>query len=824
MLRNYLITAWRNFKRQRLFSLINLLGLALGMAACLLILRYVSYEWSFDRFVPQYEDVYRIQMDQYKHGEVEFRSAATFQGVGPDVQRTYPEINAMTRVFQAEGNLNRIASAGEQTTPSREHAYYVDSGFFQVFGLSLIQGNRQTALSAPNAVVLSTRLAQRLFGDTDPIGQRVAFRHWLAETWQVTGIYEDWPSHSHFQPDLLVSYMTTHQWEDDTESSWGWDAFPTYVRLQSGVDPTRLENQFPELVKERMPFLEQNNLETVLKLQPLADIHLHSQLIKEFAVNGNAFHIVVLLIIALGILIIAWINYVNLTLAQAGERIREIGVRKTLGAPRRQILLQLLLESVLFNLLGILVAITICQLALPFLSEISPGFSVGLGKKETVWIWLGLGGLLLLGTLVSGVYTASLLSSFSPTLLMKGKLTQQGKGTSFRKILVIGQFAASLMLLVGTMSIYQQLTFMRNIGSGVDMNPLLAVEGPKVDLDFERYMNSIEVFKAQLKEYAGIQGASLTRNIPGTEIRGNRFIRPMDSGPEEARFYHVMGVDYDFMDALGLNFVAGDVFDPRVSLDTSLVRLNAGAPDFGNSDYRIMVNEKAAQQLGFSGSEEALGKQIQVFGGVKEIVGVVENYHHKSLHHPYEPIIFYPQTNYGQYFLIRFEPQTLTASLAFIEKTWAELYPGQPFRYHFMDEFYGAQYEADQRLAKVVSIFAFLAVLIACMGLYGLSAYHTQKRTKEIGIRKVLGAGVLQIVNLLSQDFLKLVGAAGVIAIPLAYIGVNKWLQGFAFRTELQWEWFGLPLLGLLVIAVGVVSIRTLKSALANPVEALRYE
>ncbi|MEM6843868.1 MAG: ABC transporter permease [Bacteroidota bacterium] len=840
MLRNYLKIAYRNLLKNKIFSLINILGLAIGMAACLLILQYVRFELSYDRFHEKSDRTYRAALYQYKEGTLDTKSALTFPTIGRELRENFPEtVESFVRMHHQSGIFSRL-DTDQLEYFDEEQVYYVDASFFRVFSFPLLMGNATQALTNPNTVVITRSVAEKYFGEhwrkVNPIGKILRGRSYPGVSdLLITGITADPPRNSHLKFDFLVSYSTMYTWQSegadyryDTEESWYWNEFYTYLVLKPGQDPRELEEAFALIIDQRTPSRSKQGFTFRTVLQPLQEIHLRSVLMHELEVGGNTRTVYVLLIVAICILIIAWVNFVNLSVVKAIERGKEVGLRKVLGAKRTQLVKQYLLESALLNGLGVLVAFTLFQLSLPYFGQLAGVtidntlFTQGVGIAAMVALFVA-------GTVLSGLYPAAVLSAYQPTKVLKGKLTQSRQGGRLRKGLIIFQFAAASVFIIIVYAISQQLSFMRDYELGIDIDQKLVIEAPKFANTWEEARANARAYKTALKRHSAVQHATFSRNVPATEIRGNNYVRQLGK-PEEAQFYHVMGVDYDYMATFDLQLVVGRYFDENQPVSNAeIIRNNENAPDFGTNDHSVIVNETAAKKLGFLSAEEAIDEQIFVFGGVKQIIGVVKDYHHKSLKSSFEPIIFYLQPTGWEYVTLDIASADNAAKqideiIAYAEQQWKELYPDEPFHYFFLDDRFNQQYQADQRFRLLFNLFSGLVIFIACMGLFGLSAYSAVQKTKEIGVRKVLGASVQSIVALLSKDFIRLVIISGVIALPLAYWLIQRWLENYAFRVDISWWMFLLPLVTVLFIALLTISFQTIKAAIANPADSLRYE
>jgi putative ABC transport system permease protein len=565
-----------------------------------------------------------------------------------------------------------------------------------------------------------------------------------------------------------------------------------------------------------------------MSFQPVPNIHLNSNLKNELEANGNAQTVFSLSLVSLCILILAWVNFVNLSTVRAIDRAKETGLRKTIGASRIQLIFQQLTEAFLINVLGLMLAFFLFYLSMPIFSTlINIPFDNSLFLEPKVFLGIVL--VFFFGTLLSGFYPAFILSGYNPISVLKGQHSKSSQGQLLKKGLVVFQFTVAAIFIMVVFTINRQLSFMRNYDLGVDIEQKLVIEGARFANSLPEFQSKMAAYKSSLTGYNLIENATLSRNVPATEIRGNNFVRRVDE-PENAKFFHVMGVDYEYASTFGLELVAGRFLkeDQPVSGD-EIIKSNEDAPDFGTKDHAVLLNETAAKRLGYKEASEALHQQISLFGGIKEIVGVVKDYHHMSLKKDFEPIIFYLQPNYSEYITLDLNfdenaPEKLASVIGFAESEWKRIYPDEPFKYFFLDDFFNNQYKSDQQFYLIFNFFTCLAIFIACLGLFGLSSYESIRRTKEIGIRKVNGASDLNIASLLSKDFLKPVFLGFVIAIPLAWNFMEFWISDFAFRIPLEWWMFVLSGAAGLLIALLTVSYQSIKTARLNPVESLRSE
>ncbi|MEP2669362.1 MAG: ABC transporter permease [Cyclobacteriaceae bacterium] len=806
MVRSYINLTIRNILKHKVFSGINILGLSLGMAACFIILQYVNYELSFDQFHPNSSSIFRITNNTVRQGGTSFHTATTFLPVAERAKDEFPEIEDYTRLYF----LDRHAVVSyEDRKFEQEAVLYADANFFQFFSYGLIKGNEEEVLQAANTVALSESAVLKYFDDHDPIGKLINLSEEFNDlTLMVTGVFKDPPGNSHLKPQMVVSMSSYENQPDVKENEWNWPFYMNYIRLQRGSNPNDLEKKFPEFVAKYSPQRDESIHE--LYLQPLEDIHLHSNLEYEIEPNGNAKLVFLLLGVAILTLVIAYANYINLSTARSLDRAKEVGIRKALGSKRLGLIKQFLTEAIAVNIMALLLAIVLVKMFMLFLFRYG-GITIDLTHYGGFMFWGGLGIVFLMGAVLSSLYPAFVLSSFQPIAVLRGKLNYNLSGHFLRKLLVLFQFTTSISLMIAAYAIYSQIQFMRNQPLGMDIQNLLVVKGPRVNNIEHSGMPQDPFILKSTESGAAIHG-SVSSSVPG--IWTSRISNIVRQGSDEGKnnSFNVMGVDHHFMETYQLNLLAGRNFQP--SIDTSAFSV-------------VIINESAVGQLGFSSPEEAVNARIAFRGRPIDIIGVINDYHHYSLKAAIDPLLLYPIGDGSkEYYTLRTRQSVgqLEQSLSDIESQWRLVYPDNPFEYFFLDSSFDAQYKADLQFERIFTAFSLLAVFIACLGLYGLASFVTMKRTKEIGIRKVLGSSVKAIVVLLLSDFSKLILIAGLVAIPIAYVGVENWQSQFAFKDQIAWWMYLLPIAIVLFIAIITISIETIKVALINPVKVLKYD
>ena len=799
MLKNYLKTSWRALSKNKAFTLINILGLTIGMVAFIMISLYVQNEYDYDQFHAQKDNIYRLKQNRYNKGELTTEWAAGCTGVGPALTSNFPEVKEFVRMTKSSALV-----AYEDRVFKEDHAYYTNSAFFKVFSIKILEGDT-SVLSKAYSMMISESTAKKYFGEENPVGKTI--RHNGVRDYNIGGVYEDIPINSHMSADMLFSFETFVDLSgEESRTTWDWDGFYTYLLLEDGANYKEFEAKIPDFIqKERGEEMKQRSAGIEFLLQPLTSIHLTSDYMMEFKPNGNGEATSFLFIVAIFIIIIAWVNYVNLSTAKSVERAREVGVRKVMGSQKSQLIKQFLVESSLVNFIAISMAVLVVYLALPSFGQLS-GRTLALDfTNQSFWIMTT--GLFIVGSFLSGAYPAFVLSGFAPVSILSGKLSASTKGNMLRKGLVTFQFVSSLVLIVGTYVVYTQLDYMRSQDIGVDIAKTLVVRGPgAVD---SLYSNQLNVFKQELKQESDIVAVSASTAVPGAQPEWNAGgIRLLTDTEADANQYRVIGMDADFIKSYGLDLLEGRSFEEERSTEQE----------------SVIFNESAAKLMGFSDLEETLNKEIFFWGDTFNIVGVVKNYHQESLKKSFEPLIFRYIPNSQSFYSVKVQTSDLPYTIDKIEKEFKTAFAGNPFDFFFLDDYFDQQYKAEMQFGKVFGIFALLAILIACLGLFGLTSYMTVLRTTEIGVRKVLGASLLSVMTLLSKDFAKLMLLAIVIATPIAWYVMNSWLTGFAYQIDLAWWVFAIPSILLILILVFTVSIQTLKAGLSNPVDALKHE
>lgn len=818
MIKNYFQTAWKSLKKNKFFSSLNILGLAIGMAVFMLIAQYVHFERSYENFISGKEDIYRVSLSTYRSNELISASAENYPGVGTALKKELPDVINYARLYNA-GYKNNVVITNENAKPNpiafrQKKFLYADAAILSMMHYPMLKGNAATALAEPHTAVISEKCARLYFGNEDPIGKTLRLQDddHNNELAIVTGVFKDIPANTHLTFDVLFSISNLYargDWAADYyKQTWDQgDQMYTFVQLRHGANASVINAKLPAIVNKYKPQLKGSQEKHILGLQPLKNIHLYSELADEPKANGNATIVFFINLIGIFVLVIAWINYINLSTARALTRAKEVGVRKVAGAVRYQLILQFLIEAALTNFFSVAIAVGLIRFSLPYFNSVS-GLSLGASYLTQPWfiflvliLWAG-------STLLSGLYPAFVLSSFKPVAVLKGKFAGNMGGVLLRKGLVVAQFTVAVAFIAATFIVYSQLTYMMNSNPGVNIHQTLVVERPGIaNTDRNAYYANIDLFRNELKQYSSIEAVTASLTIPGKQREFKLTVRNFGKNSGDSIMTRVNMVDYNFFDAFKMKLLAGK--------------------NFSADDGSIILSEMAAHLLGFRNAGDAVGKTVVLkeFDDSKHnVIGVVNDYHQVSFKKPLEPVLFLCKPYEGEYYSMRVNTNHLQQTIQYVRQSWTKAFPGNPFDYFFLDDYFNQQYSNEQKFQKLFIIFATLAIIISCLGLFGLSSYTAMQRTKEIGIRKVLGASAVNITSILSKDFLKLVVIAVIIASPVVWIVMNKWLQNFAYRINISWWIFLAGGVVAIVIALATISFQTIKAGIANPVKSLRTE
>jgi len=733
----------------------------------------------------------------------------------------FPEVRDFARIVQTSiffksATISYTDPANSIKTFNEEKICVADPSFLTMFSFPLISGDPTQVLLQPKSVVISETIAKKYFGKENPVGHSIVLNGDFPL--KVTGVFKNVPVNSHIQFDFLISFSTLgDKWGYD---NWTWPEYYTYVMLAPGTDPKKIEAKFPAFIEKYLGAkMRELNFGSHFHLQPVTDIHLKSNYLKEPEANGSARALYMLSMIGVFILVIAWINYVNLATVKSMERAIEVGLRKVVGASRRQLIVQFIVESLIINLIAVFVAAAIIYLFTPWFGKYT-GVSVsgGLlfsGLLQRSWFWYVVMFIFVTSTFIVGGYPAFILSAFRPVLAIKGKLNRSFKGVSLRRVLVSFQFILAVILIAGSITVYKQLLFMRNQHLGYNQEQVLVIKSPAI---FDSTINQrIDYFQTELRKTSYVNELTFSSDIPGKMIVDRNTVRKAGQDKTHNFITYMMQVDESFISTFQAGLLAGRNFLRQETLESNNTKAR-----------RVIINEEVVKALGYKSNEDAIGQQVVFSAGDEingEIIGVMKNYHQRSLKEQYDPILYYPsRTGSWQYISVSIHAGNPHNIIQAIEKLYKKTFTSNAFEYFFLNDYFNKQYSADEQFGKVFGLFTILAILIACLGLSGLSSYVIKLRTKEIGIRKVLGASVPDILVYVCSDFVRLVLLASIIATPIFYLAAGKWLDNYAFRIQLSWFIFIIPPVLLLLITLITISTQSIKAAIANPVKSLRTE
>jgi len=791
MFLNYIKIAFRNLFKYKVFSLINISGLAIGMCCCFLILLWVLDELSFDRFHEHYPDLYRtvidVNDDTGKRTTVYGPSA-----LGPALKEEFPEVVDFARYVQAP---QLALKHGDVVF--NEKIMWADPGFFRIFTFPAIDGNLDTALNTPTSMVITRRIARKYFGtDRDVIGKVLKLNN--RTDFQITAIIDDVPANSHLDFDIIAPFSTLKNvgWQ---MNSWRRYNSQTYLKLKKNFPYEQFNDKIKKIIEKHQTRFTYS---ADLFVQPLSRIHLYSDFRGDQARLGNITHIYILSIVAGFTLLIACINFMNLSTARSANRVKEIAVRKVVGAQRTHLIAQFYGESVFLSVVATVVALVLVKLLLPSFNALS-GKMLTLTLAGNRQVIAGIVGITFFSGIIAGSYPAFFLSSFEPARALKGSLKIGRRSIGLRKILVVLQFALSVMLIISTAIVHNQLQFIKNKDLGYDKKNVMMI---RMNTG-RRSEESFETLRNELKKSPKILGVAATLLNPTKMERATMVYQWKGKNPDDRIPIHYNVVTIDYINTLRMRVKEGRGFSEEIISDRN------GA---------ALLNEEAVKTMGF---KNPIGETVTAGSRKRIIIGVLKNFHFQPIHKKIEPmIVVSTRIRAGGYTMIKLHPDQMSEIIGFIKKTWDKVYPAFPFDYHFLDEDYDRLYRAEERMGILLNYFSVLAIFIACLGLFGLASFTTEQRTKEIGIRKVVGASVLRISMLLCKDFIKLVLVANLFAWPIAYYFMTNWLQDFAYRININWLMFLITGILSVIIALFTVSFQSIKAAMANPVESLRYE
>jgi putative ABC transport system permease protein len=807
MFQNYLKTALRNLLRGKASTFINIFGLGLGLAAFIGISAYVKYERSYDRMlIPPGEAIYRVESQFYRGDQLTDDWATSTNGYALALKQHFPQVVDFTRINWS--NSERVVRRG--TVHFREaHVCFADSNFFSFFPYRWLKGNRLTALREVNSVVISASAARKYFGDVDPLGKELEINT-ISTSYPctVTGVFQDPPQNSTMQFSMLLSWQTSPEWQRKT---WYVHESYTFLKLVPGASPAAVEAGFSAVAEGYKDGPALKDLRWGIKLVALQDLHLQAGKPNEIEAKGNHRAVQLLYMLSFVILLIACINYINLSTAKALERAKEVGVRKVSGARPRQLALQFLLESFLLSLPALLLGLVLAGLAAWLLPRWL-GSDHAYASMADRAFWGRVLSVYGMAVLVSGIYPSFVLTRFQPITVLKGRFSFSKGGIFLRQGLVTVQFALSFLLVAGTLAVYRQMIYMSGQAAGVRVDQTLVLRTPARTADYGEKINAL---KNGLRSLPGVTGVTVSGAVPGREVGEFLANRRFGADKSQERLYEMLKVDFDFMSLYKPRVIAGRGFDALRPADST----------------GLVLNESAVKTLGFASPSAALGQQVWLEvnpGRTDKVIGVISDYHQQGLQMAYTPLILFMDPAYPwvpmRYFSVQFSTADAPQLVDRVRQSWNAAFPESSFDYFFLDEFYDRQYQDDRQFARVATLFCGLAIFIGLIGLFGLTAFAAARRTREIGVRKVLGASVTGIIALLTTDLLRLLVLASVLALPLSLWLIRQWMQGFAFRASLSWALLLAPLPLLLVVTFAATFFLTVRAARVNPVRALRSE
>ncbi len=801
----YFKIAIRYLLKNKLYSVINILGLAIGVASFILIMVYVNYENDYDKFAGS-ENVYRVYMDYKKGDQFVPGDAQTYNVTGPTFQKEFPEVLDFTRFYRLEKTTLKI----ENKIIEETNGNLADPSYFEIFNQTLLKGDITTALVEPNSIVLTETVAKKLFGNENPIGKTISVFWGSQVLATIKGVMQDIPKNTHFKINYLLSFETIQTWDEfegQKKPDWSRNNYFTYLKIDKNADISLLQKKITESNFEDDPD-ERHNIE------PIEDIHLYSNKPYEAELNGSVVRVKFLTAIAFIILILSWLNYINLSTTKSLERAKEIGIRKVAGAQKQQLIIQLLLESMILNMIAIIMAIVLAIIILPLYNSFTgKALTFELASLANI---LPILGFILLGMMLAGLYPAILLSNYSPSKALKGKIKTSANGLNIRKGLIITQFLATIVLLIGTIVVTKQINYIQKQPIGSDLNDIVAIHGEILNKKSDSLLiQDFTTLSNEMRKLSMVKDVTTTQTYPGDgydNLSSFMEITHPDGTKEGNVTYYFYIAESNYFDLMDIEFLAGNTFLPNSKIN----------------DRNLVINEKFAKEIGIPNPKESINQKVKFWDVEWNIIGVIKNYHHFGLKTPMQPVMI----RYGKIrnnLLVKLDPEVAStigyqSSLSQLQHVWEEVFPQSTFNYTFINKKFQAQYEEDTKFSEAFKIFTALAIFIAALGLFGLTSYTCIQRKKEIGIRKVNGASIFKILKLLNIDFIKWVGVAFIIAVPIAWYAMNSWLENFAVKTNLSWWVFILAGIMALGITLLTVSWQSFMAANGNPVDALRNE
>jgi putative ABC transport system permease protein len=807
MLKNHFQFSLRVLSRNKAFAFVSVFGLCVSIAACILIADYARFELSYDTFFTKHKSIYRLQHNRFVNGELLYKKAMSFPEVGIAMKDYFPEIEQVARLFPVSLNIEPIFTAtsksGEKKSFSEPNTYSADSTFLKIFDLNFIYGNPASALHGNNDIIISRSTALRYFGRLDVVGE--ILNQGKDGNVTITGVFADLPANSHLKFDVLLSWLNVYE----DRHRFTWDGFYNFILVREGSDVKRISQQLQAFAQSYMGeyYKDHPNSNSQFELQPLDGIHLDSHLDGEMSANGNRNIVTTLLIVAVFMIVIAIINQVNLNTSRSLARIKEVGVRKTIGSTKTQLSMQFLIESLLLNFTAAIIGLLLASLIYPWFNTLFDSH-ISLILIHQPIFWAAMAAFVVMVSVISSFYPAFMLTRFKVFEALKGLSIGERK-SHFQKVLVTTQFTISLVLIIATYTLFKQITFMqsKDLGFGIEQKlvvKVLPTYGEEGDTLFNHKMVAI---KNELLTNSLCKASTISSSIPGRKNEWRGSTRIVGGNSDSVIRANLARVDEDFLDAFDLTLVAG--------------RNYTSSQNNGNL---IIVNEEATRQLGFHSPQEALGNKVAIMLGDREIIGVVKSFHEAGMHEVLSPSMFITGAGYMKFLTISLTAGNIPDQLSEVEKIWKSHFPDKPFQYFFLDEYFNRQYQADMLIGKSISLFSGIAIMIACLGLFSLSVYTIHKKTKEIGIKKILGASVIGITTELCRNFMVPLVLAALIGIPISYYLVTGWLAQYAYRIDISFVLFLIPLCVLLAIGLTTIIFQSVKAAGKNPVDSLRYE
>lgn len=809
MLKNYYKMAFRSFKKDRVHAFINIFGIATGMAAVILIVQYTSFEFSYDSFHERKTDIFRVDRSIIREGSEPSRYRSTTYGLGPELLESVAGLQSYVRTHPLEGGAVITTGGGissqKQFFEEQEKLFFVDQTFFETFDFELLQGSKYQLVDDLRSVVITEKAWRKYFPNIqEPTG------HFLKidggrypGRFRVSGVLRDLPQNSQFAGvDFFLPLKGLLTAEQYTEGDgWSWSNFVTYVVKDPNADIDGIASSAKNIINDRKDESERK-VETNVVMTPFLDIHLRDQTpAKGITEQELSFF----LTIGFFIIVVAWLNYINLSTAQAMKRAKEVGIRKVVGAARTQLVIQFGMEAFIVNAIGLILALVISYFALPLLERLTE-HSFKLGEYITFSYWLKLGAVFLFGTVLSGFYPAWVLSHFSPASVIKGATSTKSRKFGLRQVLVTFQLIIAVFLISGTWSVYQQLRFMQNQDLGLQVDQVLNVRAPFVYENEETVTAQMDLFKEKLRTIPAVQEMALSAAIPGGEYNWSTNLE-VEGSDDEAQGIQMMFVDDNFHTTYGIELMAGRFHEEELQ----------------SIEHQVVVNETLVEKFNLGSPEEALGRKMKSGNTLLPIIGVMKDFHWNSLKDEKIPTLFY-YTKFGQNLSVKVSTENLAKTMAAVEAHYADFFPDNPFDYHFMDEYFNNQYKEDQQFGTMFTTFSVIAIIIAGLGLFGLASFTLSLKIKEISIRKILGAKISSILMLLFKDYLFLIGLASIIAMPVLYLLLKDWLKDFAYRIDITPDLFVMPVILLAAITLATIGYQCIRAAIVNPASSLRRE